>query len=559
MKNLKIGKRLIVSFVIAAIISSISGVLGVYLLNKSDKDYSHALENYGFASGKIGELASEINKTRAYIRDIVFLTEPDQLSTASKNLQDALTNVDALLKEVEATNTSDKAKTLFAEIEADIKEYRQVRDQVVSYGMDNKREEAYGLWIKTASPMITSICEKIEQLLEMNYATGEQVSNDLTRVGSIMSITMVVVLIIGFAIAIAFAIYISRGISKPLVQIEEAAEKISKGDFETDITYESSDEIGLLADSMRNMVSTTSKIINDLVKGLTEVANGNFDVSSEAEYVGVYKGIENAMAKFIVELSVTLQQVKDSSDQVLSGSDQVASSSQALAQGATEQASSVEELSASINEVAEQVKSNATNANNANNLAGEVGANIQASHQQMTQMVAAMNEISDSSSQISKIIKTIEDIAFQTNILALNAAVEAARAGAAGKGFAVVADEVRNLATKSSEAAKQTNALIESSVTSVEGGVKIAAETAKSLTDVVEGAGNITALIGQISEASSEQANSIAQINLGVEQISAVVQTNSATSEESAAASEELNSQAAIMKSMVEKFNLKKM
>lgn len=219
----------------------------------------------------------------------------------------------------------------------------------------------------------------------------------------------------------------------------------------------------------------------------------------------------------------------------------------------------MEELAATINEISNQVKSNAENAHNVNKLADDVGLKMTESNQQMQTMIEAMKEISSSSSEIGKIIKTIEDIAFQTNILALNAAVEAARAGEAGKGFAVVADEVRNLASKSAEASKNTAVLIESSILAVEKGTKIADETAHTLLESVEGAQKVTRTIDQISKASEEQASSISQITQGIDQISNVVQTNSATAEESAAASEELSGQAQILKGLISQFKLKDM
>lgn len=264
-----------------------------------------------------------------------------------------------------------------------------------------------------------------------------------------------------------------------------------------------------------------------------------------------------AMRDINGRLSSTLSQINQAANQVSAGSDQVSSGAQALSQGATEQASSVEELAATITDISGQVKSNAESALNAKEKSEMAGTEIAASNQKMQELIAAMEEISKSSQEIGKVIKTIEDIAFQTNILALNAAVEAARAGAAGKGFAVVADEVRNLASKSADAAKSTTALIEGAITAVSNGTQLVDVTAKSLLSVVTGTQEVASIVNDISTASAEQASSIAQVTQGIDQISSVVQTNSATAEESAAASEELSGQAQMLNNLVGQFKLK--
>lgn len=387
--------------------------------------------------------------------------------------------------------------------------------------------------------------------IAVNAELNEFIKSTITAI----NITIVLVLL-SIIVGILIAIRLAHSITAPLIKIQQAAVKMSKGDYDVEISHQSNDEIGSLAESMRLMTVTTKAVILDTVRGLESISHGDFNIAPRVEYVGIFERIANAMFKIIFELSETMLQINISSDQVLTGSEQVSSGAQELAQGATEQASSVQQLSASIAEVSRQIRSNAEHAQSANELAITAGAGLTLSNEQMLHLISAMSEISISSSQISKIIKTIEDIAFQTNILALNAAVEAARAGAAGKGFAVVADEVRNLATKSSAAAKQTNALIEGSVKSVNNGVKIANETAQSLKEVVTGAQAMAALITKISEASTEQSNSISQINIGVEQIAAVVQTNSATSEQSASASEELNVQAVMLQKLVSQFNV---
>ena len=369
-----------------------------------------------------------------------------------------------------------------------------------------------------------------------------------------LSISSLVFLLIGLFVAYRVA----SGIANPVRDMSDRIQLLSEGDLTSDISViDRKDEIGTLNQSLINTVNFLREYITEISAVLGKISNGELNVDIEKEYIGDFVSIKDSMEKIAASLTDTMIEIKNSSDQVAIGSDQVSSGAQALSQGATEQASSIEQLSASIIEISDQVRSNAVNANNATSLVESVGKEIDRSNIHMQEMIRAISEISDKSAQIGRIIKTIDDIAFQTNILALNVAVEAARAGAAGKGFAVVADEVRNLAGKSAQAASETTELIESSISAVLNGTRIADETAESLSSVVTGASKITSLMQDISKASNEQANSIGQVTQGIEQISGVVQTNSATAEESAAASEELSAQAQLLNSLVSKFKMR--
>ncbi|MDW5299870.1 MAG: methyl-accepting chemotaxis protein [Sedimentibacter sp.] len=374
------------------------------------------------------------------------------------------------------------------------------------------------------------------------------------------TVYMQIVLAFFFICIICISLYIIvKRILNPLGSIVDASNDIVNGRFDYQDKANANDEIGLLSKSFELMSQNLSLIIQDITILLQEMTKGNFNIESaySNKYVGDFKPLLLSLDKISTGLSETIGEINISSEQVSSGAEQVSSASQSLSQGATEQASSIEELSATITEIADKIKENANNAVEASDLSSEAGKSVIESNQHMQELKVAMTEITNTSNEINKIIKTIDDIAFQTNILALNAAVEAARAGAAGKGFAVVADEVRNLAGKCSQAAQNTTSLIENSIIAIENGRILADETATSLEAVVTKVRIVSDKVQMIAQVSEEQSSAIDQINVGVDQISSVVQTNSATAEESASASEELSGQAQMLKSLVDTFKLK--
>ena len=384
-------------------------------------------------------------------------------------------------------------------------------------------------------------------------------SSDVDAAVKTTVISMVLLSACALILIIAVIFLLLHRLLRPIKSIVSAAAEIADGNLNVQIAAESEDEVGRLARTFLKMVQNLNVIVSDVDYILGKMAEGDFDVrtNSEESYVGNFRGILSSMRTLNIKLSNVLMQINTAADQVSDGSEQVSSGAQALSQGTTEQASSIEELAATINEISLHVKQTAENAVQAREQTIHAGCEVDSCNHQMQEMIAAMDEIGEMSGQISKIIKTIEDIAFQTNILALNAAVEAARAGEAGKGFAVVADEVRNLASKSAEASKNTSALIEGAVRAVEKGTNIANETAHMLNKVVESAQAVSETVDKIADATKEQSSAIGQITVGVDQISSVIQTNSATAEESAAASEELSGQAPMLKALVNQFNLR--
>ena len=388
--------------------------------------------------------------------------------------------------------------------------------------------------------------------LSISHSDYSKEVDRLRNVGIVAGLSTVFILVLACVLLIGHFL-------KPLQKVAEVGEKLSVGDFSMDLSYKSKDEIGRLMHSMGDVVSRIRSIIGDLSEKLNQLAQGNFNVEmNNAEYYsGAYRPLFDSINNISTDLSGTMAEIQQSAVKVNSGAEQVSSGAQGLSQGATEQASSIEELSATMNDISAKIQETAGTTREASRLSNMAGQSVMVSNEKMREMSLAMEEITEKSQEISKIIKTIDDIAFQTNILSLNAAIEAARAGAAGKGFAVVADEVGNLAQKSAKAAQNTSSLIEETIEAVNKGVRISEETAESLTEVVSRAGKINDLIDIASSASEEQARGVSQLSVGIDQISSVVQSNTATAEESAAASEELSGQANILSDLVGRFRLR--
>ncbi|NLY71128.1 MAG: methyl-accepting chemotaxis protein [Clostridiales bacterium] len=345
----------------------------------------------------------------------------------------------------------------------------------------------------------------------------------------------------------------------PIQEATEVLQEMARGNLNVRMEGDYKGDNAVLKEAVNNTIEGLLGYINEISNVLAEVGEGNLDIVVSNDFEGNFVEIRDSLVNIIESLNDMMGEINEAANQVATGSLQVSDGSQTLSQGSTEQASSLEELTASINEIAEQTKQNALNANEADEYARLALQKASEGNKQMEEMLQAMEEINTSSQNISKIIKVIDDIAFQTNILALNAAVEAARAGQHGKGFAVVAEEVRTLAARSASAANETTGLIEGSIEKVKVGTKIANDTAQALNEILEQMEISASLAKEIANASNEQASGISQINKGIEQVSHVVQNNSATAEESAAASEELSSQAELLKQLVGRFKLRKM
>lgn len=471
----------------------------------------------------------------------------------SADMQAAISVLESLLK-------TEAEKQILAEIKSGLQESDQIHAAVLELASQGKLDEARTMIRNVNEPKYEEVREKVMELAQSVSGDAKDFVTEADGASRNALGMGIGALIIGVAICAVIAMRFSRSIVRPLEELDRAAKEMSKGNLKGArlITYQSKDEIGFLADSIRSTMEILDSYVSEISSILLRLSKGDLTVPRDqiTDFMGDFSEIKSSFVTILKSFNNTLGDIHESSVQVDISSDQVSDAAQMLSQGSTEQAMALEELTDAITEISSQIRENAENAQSANTLTAKVQMEVEESNLHMVTMNSAMNEINESSQEIGKIIKTIEDIAFQTNILALNAAVEAARAGEAGKGFAVVADEVRNLASKSAEASKDTAVLIENSVKAVENGMAIAAQTSHSLGVVKDTTIQVVDTVNRIAGASEKQAESVENVSVRVSQISQVVQTNSATAEESAAASEELSSQAAYLEQLVERFHL---
>ncbi|MBQ9948702.1 MAG: HAMP domain-containing protein [Oscillospiraceae bacterium] len=560
MKNLKIRAKILITFCVVLALTIFLGVISVQsvlIMSGIGDNYVNvsipATNNLLKANIIMGDYQKNILESAI----VETQEELDRInSTMNKDNEEFFAHLDEL------TEIAPQFDAQVEEIRTIMNDGASIRERIMTEAAKFTKEgnaAVYSIYNAEYAPLIDNVNAKLDVLITDVDTAIQERYKEAHSSRDLAFIAVIVLLVIEIVDVLVMSFMLSKSIVQPIREVEHAMKQISQGDFShVEIKYQSKDEMGTLADEARETVKFFSNIMPDIAMICNNIGDGNFNVSSadRSYYVGDTEEILKSLRFLRNNLSNTLRQVDDASEQLLSGADQVASGAQALAQGATEQASSIQELSATINVIAEMVKVNASDAVEASDKTNQAGAEMAEATVKMEELVKAMKEISDFSDETKKIIKTIEDIAFQTNILSLNAAIEAARAGAAGKGFAVVADEVRNLAAKSAEAAQNTTALIESTVSAIDNGSALVNTVAEKLGNVGAAAGEVAVINNKISQSSQEAADAISQVTTGVDQISAVVQTNSATSEQSAAAAEELTSQANALRDLVDSFTL---
>ena len=551
-KNLKIRMRLLIVFLITILIALALTFLSIRQTIKIQKDYTSILTGPIAITNAVQSSETEVNSIARQLRDMALsgydTSIIDEIQASVDSIEKSISTIQTLY-----TDSDGVAQTYIQSV----REWENAFEDIHTALQADNLEEARRLIETQCTP-------KLNQAVSDGNTLIREVQNDLdAHIDSTQAsvsrsqIVLFIMAILVVAIGILLNLRAIRNITRPLQEAEQAVVAFSQGDLSVELTYEASNEIGTICDAVRTSQDILGRVIEDIVQITKGLADGDLTVESHEEYPGQLMPVKTNIEYLLQNLNATMSEILNASDQVSAGAEQVSVGSQSLAQGATEQASAVQELSATINEIDTSAQNSAETAKTAKEKSDLAAGQVLVCNDRMQELSQAMDDIYSGQKDIGQIIDTIENIAFQTNILALNAAVEAARAGSAGKGFAVVADEVRSLASKSDQAAKQSKAIIETSLSHVERGKSLAEEVSSSMQQTVASASEAISYMEKVADNAISESQSIEQLTTGVDQISAVVQTNSATSEESAAASEELSSQAVMMKQLIQKFKLK--
>lgn len=556
--DMKISRRILSGFMAVILIEMIIGGLGFLGMAQISAADKSLYEQQTKPLSDISKMVETVQRVRGEVSyAVINYKNHMEVRRIIENVESGNTlYLEHQQKFLDAT-TSEEARAIIGEAnKVYTEEFFPVFQKTMEYveGLD---PDGARVWLVQGILAADNLTESLNQCFENSNRDALAKSDANQRLFRLLSVALMAVLVLGLLVSIVLSISIPRAISKPLNELVRVADHFAHGRLDEQIVYESKNEMGQLAASLRSVFVTLQGIVNKISDYLTRISQGDLSIPPLERYEGDFEPISASVNTILDSMNALFEVIKTSATQVNSGSEQVSDGAQMLAQGATEQAGAIEALSVSAATISDEVRHNTDRVDEMSGRIAKTTEGVAQCNAQMQQMLVAMRDIDTSSAEIAKIIKVVDSIAFQTNILALNAAVEAARAGEAGKGFSVVADEVRMLSAKVAEAAKQTSELIAGSVKRVEAGSDIANGTARALGEISAQMDGVNAAVVQIRQASKQQASAINEITTGVEQVSTVVQNSSATAEESAAASEELSAQADMLMKEIGRFRLR--